>query len=149
MISIQVTSRSAVRRDFITAICTFYAQELGIFDSDGRVAILSEKKVTSEFGHNGSVFMNQDDGVVYMLINSNLTMEKLMLTLAHEMVHVKQYLLGELHQVIDGDDVTNIWHGHVVPEMQYFDRPWEIEAMREEKYLSTRVWAKISAFQQP
>lgn len=50
-------------------------------------------------------------------------------TLAHELVHVKQWTLGEYHPDMRGDDVY-FYHGQKYDAklMDYWDLPWEIEA---------------------
>lgn len=57
-------------------------------------------------------------------IQSNLTEEEQLITLAHEMVHAKQYAYGELNE-----EMTT-WHGakYDPDNMNYDDMPWEIEA---------------------
>ena len=57
-------------------------------------------------------------------IQSNLNDREKMITLAHEMVHAKQYAYGELNEEM------NKWCGVAVnaDDIDYDDRPWEIEA---------------------
>ena len=56
-------------------------------------------------------------------INLNQTEEEILRTLAHEMVHVKQYAKGQL------DDEGRHWCGEkLYNELQYHEQPWEIEA---------------------
>jgi hypothetical protein len=57
-------------------------------------------------------------------------------TLAHEMVHVKQHVKGELKYVIRKPNI-NIWHKKIVDEtkIDYYDLPWEIEAHGRERGL--------------
>ena len=66
-----------------------------------------------------------------------LRMRKLLETIAHEMVHVKQYARRELHPDAD------IWMGKTYnPEkISYWDLPWEIEAHGREVGLFVR-WAE-------
>jgi hypothetical protein len=61
-------------------------------------------------------------------IKRSLRMRELLTTLAHELVHVKQYELGELTQ--DNED-----------EYDYWDKPSEIEAHGRETGLFVR-WAE-------
>ncbi len=53
--------------------------------------------------------------------------------LAHEMVHVRQYVTGQLRQV----DGTMYWNDMVIDmdTVSYFDLPWEIEAHQLEEGL--------------
>ena len=56
-------------------------------------------------------------------INRHLNKEDKLKTLAHELVHVKQYSLGYLNE-----SMTK-WHGKKVSEnTKYENKPWEIEA---------------------
>ena len=50
--------------------------------------------------------------------------------LAHEMVHIKQYVTGEMEDryTNDGQDVDTYWQGEIYPDTNYLDAPWEIEA---------------------
>ena len=68
-------------------------------------------------------------------------------TLAHELVHVKQYVMGELTWRDAGLLYKGINHD---PEnlMEYFELPYEIEAYGREKgllYGFLKVWAGIEA----
>jgi hypothetical protein len=57
-------------------------------------------------------------------IHSKIGQEEILRTMAHEMVHVKQYCKKELNEEM------NKWMGEKVnpDEIPYHDRPWEIEA---------------------
>ena len=59
--------------------------------------------------------------------------------LAHELVHAKQWIKGEL------GETGQIWHGvsYRGCETAYIDRPWEEEAYRLETDLIERLWEKI------
>jgi predicted metallopeptidase len=50
--------------------------------------------------------------------------EEKLKTLAHEMVHVRQYIRGELNEEM------SVWRGKKVDsdEIPYAEQPWEIEA---------------------
>lgn len=55
-------------------------------------------------------------------------------TLAHEIVHLKQYVKGELRETSNFN--KSRWHGKLMPctdqNNSYFDHPWEIEAYGRE-----------------
>ena len=69
---------------------------------------------------------------------SRLPDYKLFTTLAHEMVHVKQFALGEMKDGISS--AYTYWQGSQISEEDndYWDLPWEIEAHGREKGLFTR-----------
>jgi hypothetical protein len=68
-------------------------------------------------------------------IDKSLPLRRLLETVAHEMVHVKQYARRELHPDIDG-----CWMGKVInpKKVSYWDLPWEIEAHGRETGLFIR-----------
>jgi hypothetical protein len=57
-------------------------------------------------------------------IKRNIDTEEIIRTIAHEMVHVKQYVYEQLNESM------TMWSGQKVNDGQYgyFDSPWEIEA---------------------
>ena len=58
-------------------------------------------------------------------------------TLAHEMVHVKQTVRGQL----SSRGVSLFWRGKKVlcSKINYYDRPWEIEAWSKQTLLSNKI----------
>ena len=61
-------------------------------------------------------------------------------TLAHEMVHVKQFAKGQLHT--EGD--KNYWMGErVTHRVKYLDQPWEVEAFQRQEILFRRAVEKL------
>lgn len=57
-------------------------------------------------------------------IKKSLNEQERLMTLAHELVHIKQYAKMELNEEM------NRWHGKFVDsdKIPYIDQPWEIEA---------------------
>ena len=70
-------------------------------------------------------------------IDKKQTLRKMLETVAHEMVHVKQFARRELHP--HNDD----WYGNTYnpKKVSYWDLPWEIEAHGRECGLFIR-WAE-------
>lgn len=73
-------------------------------------------------------------------IHSKMKLRKILETVAHEMVHVKQYARGELYE---GSRIAkHRWQGKWVSNnLSYWDQPWEIEAHGREAGLFIR-WAE-------
>ena len=59
----------------------------------------------------------------------------MLISLAHEMVHVKQYARGELKDYLR-DDVVR-WKRKIfrLSEVEYWTSPWEVEAYEKDKIL--------------
>jgi len=72
-------------------------------------------------------------------VHKNMPLRKLLETVAHEMVHVKQYARGELYQGVRIP--KHRWRGKWVGNMNYWDQPWEIEAHGRETGLFIQ-WAE-------
>jgi hypothetical protein len=68
-------------------------------------------------------------------IDRNLSKRNMLIGLAHEMIHVKQYAKGELKDYLRVN--KSKWKGQIIDpeEVDYWDQPWEIEAHEKEKGL--------------
>ena len=84
-------------------------------------------------------------------INTDARLRRLLETVAHEMVHVKQFARGELYQ--SSMTAKHRWKGNWERgEKHYYDLPWEIEAhgrecglfcrWAEKNGLADRAWTK-------
>lgn len=74
-----------------------------------------------------------DDNLIIVNIDAKVHKNYILNTLAHEMVHVKQYVKGEL----SSRKGLQLWKGkHVSSKLAYHETPWEIEAMRKEVLLA-------------
>ena len=70
-------------------------------------------------------------------IHSGLSKWDYLVTLAHEMVHVKQRVTGQWGQKRCG---INSWYKkEVSPFTKYWDEPWEIDARAWERYIANRA----------
>ena len=70
-------------------------------------------------------------------------------TLAHEMVHVRQYIQGDVNIKLTR------WKGTAVADVDYWDQPWEIDAHGREDGLLTKfaekelLWDVFQGFRNP
>lgn len=97
-------------------------------------------RIELEDGNQGNCWGDRNEG--YITINIAKTVEgeslstaEMMKTLAHEMVHAKQYLRGEL------DGYSGSWKGRKPRNYKYRNQPWEIEAYGREEYLFGTCWS--------
>jgi hypothetical protein len=74
-----------------------------------------------------------------MRVDCTQSYQAMLETVAHEMVHVKQYARGELKDLSRSNKYCK-WHGKEVnyKSVHYYDQPWEIEAHGREKGLFVR-----------
>lgn len=68
-------------------------------------------------------------------INKNLSKEDTLRSIAHEMVHVKQYVKRELKHYTRGDKVKFLDEFFIESKTNYWIRPWEKEARALEEIL--------------
>jgi hypothetical protein len=73
-------------------------------------------------------------------INPNMSKRNQLLTLAHELVHVKQYARGEMKEFLNKEPAAMKWGKDIYYHEQhdYFELPWEIEAYGREVGLYSR-----------
>lgn len=69
-------------------------------------------------------------------LKKGMSLELALITLAHEIVHVKQYVQKELKIIYVKDDFVDVWMGKRYRNVKYYDQPWEREAfsMDEDLY---------------
>lgn len=131
---IQVTCRSQERKEFLESCARFFAKELKLKQSRYKVTIRSVYNLGKDRGSRGEVFQCGDRHI-YMVLDSRLSMTQLLLTLAHEMVHVKQIARGQYRgQLARNGRLLSIWRGVPVRAV-YEKRPWEIEAFSRQGQL--------------
>lgn len=110
----------------------FYAKKLGIDGEDFTVDIRRVRNIPEL----GTCFFDEVEKVFELELNSRK--DTIYRTLAHEFVHIKQYIRKEL---IDLDNGEVIWNGEKFQALNndsYWDAPWEIEAYGKELGLVTR-----------
>ena len=146
MMDFQVLMRSSDRRLLIESCIKFYAKELNIENhnfnlivepinlreirsADGSVTELIKKKKYS---------VKKEKKLILMQLESKLKIGRLIEVIAHEMVHVKQTVRGQLAS----RGVSLFWRGKKVlcSKINYYDRPWEIEAWSKQTLLSNKIF---------
>lgn len=70
-------------------------------------------------------------------LETGVSLEDTLITLAHEMVHVKQYAKGELFDYVSGGPYMMRWRDEKRnwDDIDYMNFPWEIEAYGREREL--------------
>ena len=143
---ITVTGGSRKQREYTRGIAAFCLQKMlpRMHDIEIDIKLKRFGKDTS-YGY----CMPADEWETYdrprrfeLEINSSVRLRRLLETVAHEMVHVKQFAKGELYQGIRVN--KHRWQGEWVDnDSDYWDLPWEIEAHGREIGLFVR-WAEAA-----
>ena len=79
--------------------------------------------------------LQMDDYDFEIEINQKLSFEHMMITLAHEMIHLKQYVTRELKTKVVKGKCIDTWKGVKYRNIKYDEQPWEHEAMDMEEEL--------------
>jgi len=125
----------AVSNSLIRTASRFFINELmGKDHKDVSVKIRFNPRLLSKDGFRGSIIWTDERKCprkFLIEIDAGLSRKQTLLTLAHELVHVKQYVYGELRDSSDGKHVN--WRGRniLVDDdniREYYSSPWEIDA---------------------
>jgi len=109
----------------------FYASYLNLDKSNYKVYVCSAPNLRKTDGNNG-IASKTGDKEISIALDSTLTLPQMLLTLAHEMVHAKQYIRGQYRaEPSRNGKHKRFWLGKQYA-VEYTRRPWEREAFRRE-----------------
>jgi len=137
MAEVTVKGSSKTRRAKVESMIHFCVDMLGL----SRIRTLEiECNLTGKTGDSEGLCLSVDDREFELDINKNIKLRPLLETVAHEMVHVKQYVRHELKE-------PTVWKGTNIntDKVEYWDLPWEIEAHGREVGLFVR-WAQKEGY---
>jgi hypothetical protein len=142
-------------KEYVLDAAEFYAKELlpsNRVRNNCALKIRFSNKI-DEFGYASVLKCNKSNQPRSFLIeiHPGIGARRILETLAHEMVHVKQYVNGELN------DRLSAWCGVKVDstKVDYWSHPWEIDAFGREtgllyKYATSRcLWEIFDDFRNP
>jgi hypothetical protein len=139
---IEILTYGKKRKELILSLANFFAKQLNIHNCNYKVVIVTDPTLKAD-GCNG---LCARTGVreISVALYSRLGFGKLLYTLAHEMVHVKQMVRGHYRQenMKYGKGVYHYWLGKRV-NLEYHKQPWEIEAMSRESVLVGNLTAHV------
>ncbi|MCX7596582.1 MAG: hypothetical protein N2235_23100 [Fischerella sp.] len=144
---IEVTNvRNRDRKTLLERSALFFARQLKIADRYGILVIKSVPGLLKN--ERTAARMDMFAPFVYVIeIDSRITGENLLETVAHEMVHVKQRALGQARHEIRGGRVVRFWMGKKVdPKTHYYDLPWEVEAYTKQRILVNSLLKTVGMF---
>ena len=136
---IEIAARASITKTVIETCVALFKKELKLENSKYSLVILTDRGMSKRDGCRGSVFQ-VGLKALGMVIDTAMSIENLIITIAHEMVHVKQYARG---QIKHGKNLkSKFWMGQK-NKSQYYDSPWEIEAYSKERVLANKVFKII------
>jgi hypothetical protein len=121
----------------------FYAKYLNIEKFKYKVYICIAPKLRERDGNNG-VCAKTGPKEISIAVDSALALPQLLMTLAHEMVHAKQYVRGQYRgELSRNGKMKRIWLGKQY-SVSYLKRPWEKEAFRREGELACALLDELT-----
>ena len=134
---VRVTGGTKYQREVASKVVYWTAKKLGIH----RMRTLYIQTVLSKIKNaDGYCSMEDDEKRTFTIeVDKTLKLRQLIMTLIHEMVHVKQFARNEMV-----DYPTNgryRWKSKTVPQnISYEEMPWEREASRLQEKLTDEFW---------
>jgi hypothetical protein len=136
-------SQSPERKKLIEFAANYFAKKLNLQNSNYFLHILTKQGLRKNDGQLGLTAKISHKELCVALDNK-LSTAKLLTTLAHEMVHVKQFARGQVKtEFTKRGHVRTFWMGRPV-KAEYLDRPWEIEAYDRELELTDQFLSYVA-----
>ena len=135
-------SNKAVRK-LVEHATWYYAEKLmGLRLMDGlEITINLKKNLLVKEGNEGSAIW-EDNGYrsreFTIELDTTVKIRNLLITLAHEMVHVKQWAKGEMYEYVKPGLVRFHKTKFDIDNIDYWDYPWEVEAFGKQLGLFIR-----------
>lgn len=121
----------------------FYAKYLNLNKSKYTILVCSAPNLRKHDGNNG-VASKTGDKEVTIAVDSTLQLPQMLMTLAHEMVHAKQYIRGHYKATVSRNGkLKKLWLGKQY-SVVYHKRPWEREAFRREGELVNALLESVT-----
>lgn len=131
--------RESATKGLVLNSIQFFIKVLKLTNSKFTLLVFFQRGMAKETDNRGYV-QKIGPKCVQMVLDSSLGYEKLIITIAHEMVHVKQYAKGQL----TGKGKTRYWMGKKVRK-DYYDQPWELEAFSKERILANKIFQIVNS----
>lgn len=128
---IHLTSRSK-SADLLRDSANLFARSLKIDGRNADVFIRMERGLRRT-GAMGTA-LKVMPGLYVIAVDAACNLDDKLTTIAHEMVHIKQELLGQVRSVGPGN-MHRVWRGKLYRKWCEFTAPWEREAYSRERLL--------------
>ena len=141
---IRITGGTASQKKHVPSVINFCIQKLMPRMKNLDITVRLKKIEDGSYGYCMAVDGDRPDRPreFEIELHKDMPLRKVLVTLCHEMVHVKQYARGELYE--SERQGKHRWQGTWLnKDPDYWDQPWEIEAAGRELGLFIR-WAEAN-----
>jgi len=138
----QVFCRSPERNFIINSCVKFFIKKLNLQNSKYQLEVHTVYDLRGKKECSGQVYQKGPKSIC-MQLDNRLSMSILLVTIAHEMVHVKQIAKGQYSgRLAPNGKVLACWRGKPV-KAAYLKRPWEVEAYNRQNALAEMMIESI------
>jgi len=140
---VKVTGSNKAVRELITAATWFYAEKLmGERLINNLELNINLKRDLYEKDNTEGTAIWEDESYrpkeFTIELNCDAKIRNILITLAHEMVHVKQWAKNEMYEYVEPGKVRFMKTKYDMNDLSYWDFPWEIEAYGKQLGLFVR-----------
>lgn len=130
----QIENNTAV--SFLDTIASVGLDELGLTGIKLLIYPLTDE-AKGNFNGELNAHIRYYEGIYYLFIE-DMSREKSITVISHELIHITQYHTGTLDYLGAGNV---LWQDelYLVEQLEYENRPWETDAYARENELSTKV----------
>ena len=134
---VRVTGGTKFQKEVAHKLIYWTVKQLGLSRMSSLDVHIILKKLR---GVDGECSMEDDARRTFIIeAHKTLSLRQLIMTLIHEMVHVKQFARNEINDCIVNGRYR--WKSKTLPKsINYDDMPWEKEATRLQKKLTDEFW---------
>ena len=148
---LHITGSNKMTRKLVENAAWWYAEKLVGKRLLGtlKITINLKRNMSEKEGCEGSAIwdewenLNKTPRDYTIELDSSISIRNILINLAHEMVHVKQWIKGEMYEYETPNMVRFMKKKYDMSDMDYYDYPWEIEAFGRQLGLFVR-WCEIN-----
>jgi len=143
---INITGSTKATRKLVNSSAWYYAERLmgKRLMETLEINIKLVKKLTEKEGIEASCIWDEWEErktprTYTIELDSSVSLRNILINLAHEFVHVKQWVKGDMYEYIHPNKVRFMNKIYDISKMDYYDFPWEIEAHGRQLGLFVRM----------
>jgi len=145
-VQIEVLIKNRLKREMLLSGAKYFAKRLKIKTAAYGVIIVQINELQSTGSH---ALINEVEPGLFAVAVGRGSIAHQLQYLAHEMVHARQMLRGDLVYDISRQRHALFWKGEDLTHLPFHEQPWEIEAMKLEVLLAQEFYGKLKLLAEP
>lgn len=114
--------------------------QLGLDKVNGELMFVIDNELQADNGESSSALAIETEHGFMVALKKTRDMEKLGVSMSHELVHIKQLKTGKLRI----EENSTVWCGkHYALDCPYMSRPWEIQAFQQQEIIFRRCFEML------